>query len=77
MTKSNRSVICYDPFHVVQLVTAALDKVRRQVWQDLGKLPDKDVAHKFKGHPLGVAQEPGRPHRRPGRHAAQAHTPRR
>jgi len=27
------AVICYDPFHVVQLVTTALDKVRRSVWQ--------------------------------------------
>jgi transposase len=31
------------------LVTTALDKVRREVWQELRKLPDKDAAHKFKG----------------------------
>jgi len=27
------AVICYDPFHIVQLVTTALDQVRRSVWQ--------------------------------------------
>jgi transposase len=43
------AVICYDPFHVVKLVVDALDKVRRQVWQDLRKLPDQDAAKRFKG----------------------------
>jgi transposase len=33
---------------VVQLATTALDKVRREVWQDLRKLPDKDAARRFK-----------------------------
>ena len=46
---ATKAIICYDPFHVVQLVTTALDKVRREVWQELRKLPDKDAAHKFKG----------------------------
>src|SRR5664279_2114759 len=39
-THAGQAVICYDPFHVVALATAALDKVRRQVWQELRKLPD-------------------------------------
>ena len=38
------AVICYDPFHVLQLGTRALDKVRRGVWQDLRKLPDQETA---------------------------------
>ena len=46
---AGNAVICYDPFHVVALATAALDKVRRQVWQDLRKLPDQDTARRFKG----------------------------
>ncbi len=46
---ATRAVICYDPFHVVQLATTALDKVRREVWNDLRALPDKSVAKKFKG----------------------------
>lgn len=53
------AIICYDPFHVVQLVTAALDKVRRQVWQDLRKLPDKDAARKFKGARWALLKNPG------------------
>jgi transposase len=53
------AVICYDPFHVVQLVTAALDKVRRQVWQDLRKLPDKDAARRFKGARWALLKNPG------------------
>ena len=48
-THAGNAVICYDPFHVVALATAALDKVRRQVWQDLRKLPDQDTARRFKG----------------------------
>jgi len=58
----------YDPFHVVQLATTALDKVRREVWQDLRKLPDKDAARRFKGARLGAFEEPDRSHRRPGCH---------
>ena len=46
---ATKAVICYDPFHVVQLVTTALDKVRREVWQDLRKLPDQEAARRFRG----------------------------
>ncbi|MGH7746996.1 MAG: ISL3 family transposase, partial [Candidatus Dormibacteria bacterium] len=53
------AVICYDPFHVVQLVTSALDKVRRQVWQDLRKLPDQQVARRFKGARWALLKNPG------------------
>ncbi len=52
------AVICYDPFHVVQLVTIALDKVRREVWQDLRKLPDKDAARRFKGARWALLKNP-------------------
>ena len=44
-----QAVICFDPFHVVQLATNALDKVRREVWQELRQLPDPEVARRFKG----------------------------
>jgi len=43
---------------VVQLVTAALDKVRRQVWQDLRKYPDPDVARRFKGARWALLKNP-------------------
>ena len=42
------AVVCYDPFHVVALATKALDKVRRQVWNDMRAL-DQAAAKRFKG----------------------------
>ena len=53
------AVICYDPFHVVQLATTALDKVRRSVWQDLRKLPDQQAAKRFKGARWALLKNPG------------------
>ena len=55
---ATNAVICYDPFHVVQLVTTALDKVRRQVWQDLRKLPDQEAARRFKGARWALLKNP-------------------
>lgn len=43
------AVICYDPFHVVQLATNALESFRRTIWQRTRELPDQDIAKKFKG----------------------------
>ena len=43
------AIICYDPFHVVALATKALDQVRREVWNDLRRLPDQSVAKRFRG----------------------------
>lgn len=56
---ATNAIICYDPFHVVQLATAALDKVRRQVWQELRQLPDKDAARRFKGARWALLKNPG------------------
>jgi transposase len=56
---ATKAVICFDPFHVVQLGTTALEKVRRQVWQDLRKLPDKDAARRFKGARWCLLKNPG------------------
>jgi transposase len=53
------AVICYDPFHVVKLVSDALDKVRRSVWQDLRKLPDQQAARRFKGARWALLKNPG------------------
>ena len=55
---ATRAVICYDPFHVVQLVTGALDKVRREVWQDLRKLPDQQAARQFRGARWALLKNP-------------------
>jgi transposase len=54
-----KAVICYDPFHVVQLVTDALDKVRRQVWQEMRLLPDQEAARRFKGARWCLLKNPG------------------
>ena len=56
---ATNAIICYDPFHVVQLATTALDKVRRQVWQELRLLPDKDAARRFKGARWALLKNPG------------------
>lgn len=56
---ATNAIICYDPFHVVQLATSALDKVRRQVWQELRQLPDKDAARRFKGARWALLKNPG------------------
>ena len=48
-TNAPGAVICYDPFHVVQLATNALESFRRSIWQRTRELPDQDIAKKFKG----------------------------
>lgn len=53
-----KAVICYDPFHVVQLATKALDTVRRQVWQQMRKLPDQAAAKRFKGARWALLKNP-------------------
>ena len=45
---ATKAVICFDPFHVVQLATKALDTVRRVAWQEMRSL-DEDAAKRFKG----------------------------
>jgi len=37
----------------------ALDKVRRQFWQELRHLPGKDAAHRFKGARRALLKNPG------------------
>jgi transposase len=55
---ATKAIICYDPFHVVQLVTTALDKVRREVWRDLRRLPDHHAARRFKGARWALLKNP-------------------
>ncbi|WP_199921651.1 ISL3 family transposase [Intrasporangium calvum] len=52
------AVICFDPFHVVQLATKALDSVRRQVWQSARRLPDQSLARTFKGSRWALLKNP-------------------
>lgn len=55
---ASKAIICYDPFHVVQLATKALEKVRREVWQDLRKLDDQSSAKRFKGARWALLKNP-------------------
>ena len=50
--------ICFDPFHVVQVVTGALNTVRREIWQQLRRLPDPELAKKFKGARWALLKNP-------------------
>jgi transposase len=52
------AVICFDPFHVIKLVTDALDSVRRQVWQSARSYPDKSIAKKYKGARWALLKNP-------------------
>lgn len=49
--------VCYDPFHVVALATAALQQVRRQSWQRLRTI-DPDMARVFKGWRFALLKNP-------------------
>ena len=51
------AVICYDPFHVVQLATRALDRVRRRAWQQLRK-EDQTQAKRFFGARWALLKNP-------------------
>lgn len=57
-THAPRATICFDPFHVVKLVTDALDAVRRQVWQSARKLRDQSIAKKFTGARWALLKNP-------------------
>ena len=50
--------ICIDPFHAVALITKALEAVRRDLWQQLRRLPDPAVAKKFKGARWALLKNP-------------------
>ena len=52
------AVICADPFHVVKLVGDALDEVRRDLCQQLRKLPDPRYAKDFKGARWALLKNP-------------------
>src|SRR5680860_563709 len=68
-----QAMICIDPFHAVQLVTDALDVVRRLAWNELRQLPDQGAAKRFKGARWALLKRPANLTRDP----AQAASPRR
>ncbi len=52
------AIICLDPFHIISWATDALDEVRRDLWQQLRKLPDPSYAHAFKGSRWALLKNP-------------------
>jgi transposase len=52
-----QATVCIDPFHVVALATKALDKVRREVWNDMRAI-DKKAAKKFKDARWALMKNP-------------------
>jgi len=53
-----QAIVCADPFHVVKLVGDALDEVRRDLWQQLRRLPDDRWAKDFKGSRWALLKNP-------------------
>lgn len=49
---------CVDPFHVVQLATEALDRVRRQVWNEARRAGQADAARELKGARFALWKNP-------------------
>ena len=53
-----QALVCADPFHLVKLVGDALDEVRRDLWQQLRRLPDDRYAKAFKGSRWALLKNP-------------------
>lgn len=53
-----RALVCADVFHLVKLVGDALDDVRRDLWQQLRRLPDTSYAQAFKGTRWALLKNP-------------------
>jgi transposase len=53
-----QAVVCADPFHLVKAVGDALDEVRRDLWQQLRRLPDDRWARDFKGARWALLKNP-------------------
>ena len=53
-----QAVVCADPFHVIKLAGDALDEVRRDLWNQLRRLPDQRYAKAFKGSRWALLKNP-------------------
>ncbi len=54
------ATLCLDPYHVVALATAALDEVRREVWQQARRAGDASGARWLKGARWALWKRPER-----------------
>ena len=55
---ASQAVICADTFHLVKIVGDALDEVRRDLWQQLRRLPGDRWAKAFKGCRWALLKNP-------------------
>lgn len=53
-----QAIVCADVFHLVKLVGDALDDVRRDLWNELRRLPDDRYAKAFKGSRWALLKNP-------------------
>jgi len=53
-----QAVTCIDPFHVAKLGGEALDEIRREYWNELRALGDKDAAKRFKDARWALLKRP-------------------
>jgi transposase len=50
--------VCYDPFHLVQLATDALDEIRREVWNEARRQGQTQLAGELKGARFALWKNP-------------------
>ena len=53
------AVICLDPFHIVKAASAALDEIRREVWNEARRAGNKQLAKDLKGARFALWKNPG------------------
>jgi len=54
-----QAIIAIDPYHVVALANRALDEVRREYWNELRRIGDRDTARRFKDARWSLLKAPG------------------
>lgn len=52
------AILCVDPFHVIKLSTAALDVVRREVWNEARRAGQRQLAKDLKGARFALWKNP-------------------
>jgi transposase len=53
-----QAIIAIDPYHVVAVGNRALEEVRRDYWNELRRIGDKDAARRFKGARWSLLKAP-------------------
>jgi transposase len=56
--RCTNAVICLDPFHIVKAATDALDKIRREIWNDARRQGQAQLARELKGARFALWKNP-------------------